>query len=151
SAASSFYGALYSSDPVDIAHIESLCNKIPDSDAISDDTTHAILQQPFNITDLQCGTHRTKFQSSPGIDGLPYPILQIIFQHQKAAKLALTVFNDALTHGIFPATSWRQTCICLLPTKSGDLSNLKNWRPLSRICCDAKIFTRLLNQRLCPI
>ncbi|KAK4518783.1 uncharacterized protein ATC70_009006 [Mucor velutinosus] len=146
-AASSFYDTLYSSDPVDIASIESLCNTIPDSDTIPDDA-HTILQQPFTYADLLTGTHRTKFQSSPGIDGLPYPILNVIFNHPKAAKLSVQVFNDALNLGIFPS-SWLQTCICLLP-KSGDLSNLKNWRPLSLICCDAKIFTRLLNQRLMP-
>lgn len=147
SAASSFYEVLYSCDPVHIESIDSLCNTIPESDTIPD-SHHTLLQQPFTIDDLFSGTHRTKFQSSPGIDGLPYPILNIIFQHQKAAKLAVTVFNDALNLGVFP-TSWLQTCICLLP-KSGDLSNLKNWRPLSLICCDAKIFTRLLNQRLMP-
>jgi len=35
----------------------------------------------------------------------------------------------------------------LLP-KKGDLSNLKNWRPISLINTDAKVFTRLLNSRL---
>ncbi|KAK4515528.1 uncharacterized protein ATC70_010478 [Mucor velutinosus] len=146
-AASSFYATLYSCDAVDSASIDSLCATIPDSDTIAD-ADHDTLQQPFTIADLLTGTHRTKFQSSPGIDGLPYPILNIIFNHQKAAQLAVKVFNDALNLGIFPS-SWLQTCICLLP-KSGDLSNLKNWRPLSLICCDAKIFTRLLNQRLMP-
>lgn len=146
-AASNFYGALYSCDEVDPESIASLCNTIPEADMIAD-TDHPTLTQPFTIADLLSGTHRTKFQSSPGVDGLPYPILNVVFNHPKAATLAIQVFNDALKEGIFPA-SWLQTCICLLP-KSGDLSNLKNWRPLSLICCDAKIFTRLLNQRLMP-
>ncbi|KAK4520348.1 peroxisomal targeting signal 2 receptor [Mucor velutinosus] len=146
-AASSFYAALYSCDAMDSASINSLCATIPDSNTITD-ADHDTLQQPFTIADLLTGTHRTKFQSSPGIDGLPYPILNIILNHRKAAQLAVKMFNDALNLGIFPS-SWLQTCICLLP-KSGDLSNLKNWRPLSLICCDAKIFTRLLNQRLMP-
>jgi len=37
----------------------------------------------------------------------------------------------------------------LLP-KKGNLSSLKNWRPISLINTDAKVFTRLLNARLMP-
>ncbi|KAG1311701.1 hypothetical protein G6F62_014380 [Rhizopus arrhizus] len=37
----------------------------------------------------------------------------------------------------------------LLP-KKGDLTSLKNWRPISLINTDAKVFTRLLNARLMP-
>jgi hypothetical protein len=39
--------------------------------------------------------------------------------------------------------------MCLLP-KKGDLSLLKNWRPISLINTDAKVFTRLMNARLMP-
>ncbi|KAF1801202.1 hypothetical protein V8B55DRAFT_1299047, partial [Mucor lusitanicus] len=108
-AASNFYGALYSCDEVDPESIASLCNTIPEADMIAD-TDHPTLTQPFTIADLLSGTHRTKFQSSPGVDGLPYPILNVVFNHPKAATLAIQVFNDALKEGIFPA-SWLQTCI----------------------------------------
>lgn len=37
----------------------------------------------------------------------------------------------------------------LLP-KKGDLTQLKNYRPISLICTDAKTFTLLLNARLMP-
>jgi hypothetical protein len=40
--------------------------------------------------------------------------------------------------------------MCLLP-KKGDLRDLRNWRPISLINCDAKVFTRLLNARLKPV
>ena len=148
SAASTFYSDLYSPNPVVPDSVTTLCNTIPSSETIPD-TAHATLLRPFSIVDIQFGSHRTKLLSSPGIDGLPYAILNVLLQHPKAAKLAVTVFNEALTSGIFPP-SWLKTCMCLLP-KSGDLSNLKNWRPLSLICCDAKIFTRLLNLRLMPL
>ncbi|CEP08992.1 hypothetical protein, partial, partial [Parasitella parasitica] len=148
SAAFTFYGKLYSPDPVVPDSINTLCDSIPPTDSIPTDE-HIALQSPFTIADLLSGTLRTKLHSSPGVDGLPYAIINVILQHAKAAKLAVKVFNDALTLGIFPA-SWLKTCMCLLP-KSGDLSNLKNWRPLSLICCDAKIFTRLLNSRLMPL
>lgn len=146
-AAFGFYEQLYSTNPVDTDSIDLLCNFIPESDTLQA-SDHSVLLCPFTIDDLLRGTHRTSPLSSPGVDGIPYPILNLLFQHHAAAQLALRVFNDALTYGIFPS-SWLKTCMCLLP-KKGDLRDLKNWRPLSMICCDAKIFTRLLNHRLMP-
>ncbi|CEP12746.1 hypothetical protein [Parasitella parasitica] len=35
--------------------------------------------------------------------------------------------------------------------KKGDLTSLKNWRPISLINCDAKVFTRILNGRLANV
>lgn len=58
------------------------------------------------------------------------------------------VYNDALK-GIIPP-SWQDIRVRLLP-KKGDLSSLKNWRPISLINCDAKIFTRLITKRLGPL
>jgi hypothetical protein len=39
--------------------------------------------------------------------------------------------------------------MCPLP-KKGDLKDLRNWRPISLINTDAKVFTRLLNARFMP-
>ncbi|KAG1472683.1 hypothetical protein G6F56_001395 [Rhizopus delemar] len=54
--------------------------------------------------------------------------------------------NTALTYGIFPP-SWYDTHVSLLP-KKGDSYDLRNWRPISLINTEAKMFTRLLNTRL---
>ena len=147
-AAFNFYGSLYTTDLVDTDSISQLCNSVPETDTLPS-TDHLVLLTPFTITELISGTKRTSLLSSPGIDGLPYSILDTIFQHPNVAKLAVPVYNNALFKGIFPP-SWLKTCMCLLP-KKGDLRDLKNWRPLSMICCDANIFTRLLNHQLMPI
>ncbi|KAG1031815.1 hypothetical protein G6F25_011809 [Rhizopus arrhizus] len=42
---------------------------------------------------------------------------------------------------------WTSTCTVLLP-KKGDLNLLQNWRPISLINIDAKVFARLLSARL---
>ncbi|CEP14640.1 hypothetical protein [Parasitella parasitica] len=123
SAASNYYGKLYSPDPVVPDSIDKLCETIPSTDVVPTDE-HTALHSPFVITYLLSGTIRTKLQSSSDVDGLLYAILHVIFQHAKAAKLAVRVFNDELTSGIFPA-SWLKTCLRLLP-KSVDLSDLKN-------------------------
>lgn len=144
-AASSFYQFFYSTEPTDQASIDSLLNTISTADQILP-AHHPTLQQAFSIDDICNGAKRSPRHSSPGTDGLPYEILSVMLNHSRTARLAKQVFHEALSLGIFPH-SWLFTCMCLLP-KKGDLSDLRNYRPISLINCDAKIFTRLLNHRL---
>uniref|UniRef100_A0A3B3WLD2 Reverse transcriptase domain-containing protein n=1 Tax=Poecilia mexicana TaxID=48701 RepID=A0A3B3WLD2_9TELE len=48
--------------------------------------------------------------------------------------------------GILPS-SCRQAVLSLLP-KKGDLTLLKNWRPVSLLCVDYKLFSKVLSNRL---
>ncbi|KAK4516930.1 uncharacterized protein ATC70_000258 [Mucor velutinosus] len=141
----SFYTKLYTPDTVNTTDIHYFANMIPPSHRLSDDS-HDSLCAPFTLDDILDGLFRSPPHSSPGIDGLPYQIMRLLFLHPTTAAIGLRVFNDALLHGIFPA-SWIQTSLVLLP-KKGDLSYLKNWRPISLINTDAKTFTRILNARL---
>ena len=43
--------------------------------------------------------------------------------------------------------SWRRTVVVLLP-KKGELRLLKNWRPVSLLCTEYKIFARAMANRL---
>jgi len=144
-AAVAYYERLYTADIVDTEAIRYFTNQIPHTDKILD-SDHPSLCAPFTLDELvEAGTRAPK-QSSPGIDSLPYAIIQLLFTHPLTAAIALRVYSDALSNGVFPQ-SWQETCLVLLP-KKGDLALLQNWRPISLICCDAKIFTRLLNARL---
>jgi hypothetical protein len=53
--------------------------------------------------------------------------------------------NNALK-GVFPA-SWKRTRLILL-YKKGDASDLANWRRLSLINSDAKLFLKILTHRM---
>ena len=142
-AAADFYQNLYSTEPTDNSCIDDLLAHI---DKTMDAQQAESLVEPLTFDDIIQGARRSPKQSSPGRDGLPYEILCLIIDHPACKNLVVTVFNDAIRHQRFPA-SWLETCIVLLP-KSGDLSNLVNWRPISLINADCKIFTRLLNQRV---
>ncbi|KAG2189845.1 hypothetical protein INT46_009976 [Mucor plumbeus] len=139
-----FYQTLYTPDPINIHDATFFTNQIPLSDKLPDDK-HVTICAAFTLTDIQEGALRSPNKSSPGPDGLPYEILTL-FQHPATGRLALTIYNDALLDSIFPP-SWLETCMILLP-KKGDLSFLQNWRPISLINADAKIFTRIINSRL---
>ena len=48
-------------------------------------------------------------------------------------------------------TSWCKNLIILIPKKSDNLENVNNWRPISLVNSDAKIFMKILANRLNPI
>ncbi|CEP13413.1 hypothetical protein, partial, partial [Parasitella parasitica] len=128
SAARRYYKNLYSPTPIDPENLQFFTNQIPNTDRIPE-SAHYSLCAPFQAADLMEGASRSPNKSSPGLDGLPYELLFILFSHPATLKLALQVFNDALSSGTFPQ-SWQETCLILLP-KKGDLAQLKNWRPIS--------------------
>lgn len=63
-------------------------------------------------------------------------------------ELMMEVMNDALQNGSFPP-SWCKTVMILL-YKKGEALRLANWRPLSLINMDTKLFTKILTQQLRP-
>lgn len=140
-----FYRNLYTPEPTNPQDSNFFTNQIPNHNKISDDKHEAICA-PFTLSDIQEGAQRSPYKSSPGPDGIPYAILTILLNHPATGQLALDVYNDALLYNKFPP-SWLQTCMVLLP-KKGDLSSLQNWRPISLINADAKVFTRFINARL---
>ncbi|KAG1078402.1 hypothetical protein G6F42_024282 [Rhizopus arrhizus] len=145
-AAVDYYKHLYSADAVDHDAIDFFTSHISDSDKILD-TDHDTLCTAFTLEEVVEAASRAPKQSSPGIDSLPYyAIIRLLFTHVATASIAVRVSSDALITGLFPQ-SWQATCLVLL-LKKGDLALVQNWRPISLICCDAKVFTRLLNARL---
>ncbi|KAG1464687.1 hypothetical protein G6F57_013533 [Rhizopus arrhizus] len=144
-AASIFYSDLCSPDPVDPDAIESLLSALPSSLRLSSTDQNA-LTSPIVFDDILEGVSRCPSRSSPGTDGLPYELLRLIITHPACRDITLAVYNDSLSHGIFPP-SWLETSVSLIP-KKGSLSDLKNWHPISLINTDAKVFTRILSARL---
>lgn len=142
----SFYSKLYSPERIDINSMDEMLNHITkfitqeESDQLIDDI-------PFS--DILEGTRRSPKFSSPGLDGLPYEILNIIASQPICQNIITKVYNDAIKLGVFPK-SWQQACVVLLP-KKGDLSDLSNWRPITLINTDCKVFTRMMNSRVMTV
>ncbi|SAL96016.1 hypothetical protein [Absidia glauca] len=82
---------------------------------------------------------------SPGLDGISFEVYKYLgAKHDKSSDLLLSIIVDA-QNGIFPQ-SWLETRTVLL-FKKGHRDLLANWRPLSMINCDAKLFTKMLANR----
>jgi hypothetical protein len=142
--AQTFYQQLYSIDHVDEQQIDRYLERIRFERQLTP-TDQTTLLAPITTEDLITQSSRASIHSSPGSDGLGYPFLKLLFQIPILEQTLLAVYNDALS-GVIPQ-SWQDLRVRLLP-KKGDLSSLRNWRPISLINCDAKVFTRILSKRL---
>jgi hypothetical protein len=143
--AKGFYSKLYSTEQVSPQATDFLLSQLPDTVRL-DDSQQTLLLTEWTDDEVEVCLAHTPTHSSPGIDGLPYEILRLLFQQPFCRSLFCDVLNAALTEHFFPAT-WQRSVVTLLP-KKGDRRHLKNWRPISLICADAKVFTRLLANRL---
>lgn len=141
----SLYSELYSQEPIDDVAVNDLLNALSASLQLSS-IDHQILSDPIDWDDIFEGVRRSPRKSSPGKNGIPYEILRLIFAHPACQPIPLQVDNDGLSSGIFPQ-SWYGTSVSLLPKKGG-LSVLRNWRPISLINTNAKVFTGILNCRI---
>ncbi|KAG0930594.1 hypothetical protein G6F32_011943 [Rhizopus arrhizus] len=141
-----FYQSLYNVDHVDDTRLEDYLNDINNVPELTTDDC-ATLMEPITIAEIIRETARVVNKvSSPGADGLGYAFLHQLFRYPPLQELVLSVYNQALLSHKFPS-SWQDIRVRLL-SKKGDLTSLKNWRPISLINCDAKIFTRIINSRL---
>lgn len=140
-----FYGNLYSPDDIDQSSIDHLLESLPESLRLSSETADKVIA-PIDYDDLLDAFSRSPKKSSPGKDGLPYEIVRLIIEHPACRTIALAVYNDALSYAHIPET-WLQSCVSLLPKKP-PYDTLKNFRPISLINTDAKVFTRILSSRM---
>ena len=82
---------------------------------------------------------------SPGIDGIPIKFYKEFLEIIK--KDLQKIFNETLFRNKKTPKTWNQAIITLIP-KKGDIDYLKNWRPISLLCVDYKMLTKILANRL---
>jgi hypothetical protein len=142
--ASRFYTVLYTPTPSDGSETQQLLAQVP-SQSLSPNQKEqltALMDHDYLASIVAHSPNRR----SPGLDGLSFELYKfVVANHEPTADLLLEVMNDALS-GTFPA-SWKETKMVLL-FKKGDRDLLANWRPLSMINCDAKLFTKAITNRL---
>ena len=81
---------------------------------------------------------------TPGIDGLSFEFYKTFWK--TIGPDLFDVFKFSTENGTLPKSCTR-SIITLLP-KTGNLGLIKNWRPVSLLCTDYKIFTKVLSNRL---
>ncbi|KAK3509384.1 hypothetical protein QTP70_032402, partial [Hemibagrus guttatus] len=83
----------------------------------------------------------------PGIDGLPVEFYKAFWA--VIGQDVLEVLWDSMNVGQL-SLSYRRAVLTLLP-KKGDLTHLKNWRPVSLLCTDIKLLSKALASRLTKV
>ncbi|MFO0003284.1 MAG: reverse transcriptase domain-containing protein, partial [bacterium] len=102
------------------------------------------LDSPLTIEEIDKSMDKANMRSAPGLDGISNVLLRKYWAYFRIGihKYALRCFETGnLTDGFRGAT------IKLIP-KKGDLSELKNWRPISLLSNVYKVLSRALNNRL---
>ena len=134
-----FYSDLYSPKPTSTTHINKHIPRLP-AELI------ASLSNPFTIADVLCITKKTKKNSAPGPDGIPYilyertPILQV---------LLVKVIQASIQVGRFPP-SWGLSYVRPILKPGKDPLLPSSYRPIALLCTDYKIFTSVIAGRFKP-
>ncbi|KAK0155416.1 Transposon TX1 uncharacterized protein [Merluccius polli] len=136
-----FYASLYKSEyEEDDGLMEGFTSGLPQ---VSEET-NSCLEGPIQVQELRAALQGMQARRAPGIDGLTVEFFKAfwdIFEND-----LLDVFNESLASGSMP-TSCRRAVIALLP-KKGNLQDIKNWRPVSLLCVDYKLLSKLFASRL---
>jgi hypothetical protein len=142
----SFYSNLYTAPTPNTPAIDTFLRPL-DLPVLSSEDIHA-LSSPITDKELATAVHSLPPRKSPGLDGLPYEWYQQYLSFLSAPLLDL--FNGILA-GASPPRSWFKTTITLLPKPDRDHSQIRNWRPITLSNCDAKLFSRILANRLARV
>ncbi|EEB97152.1 hypothetical protein MPER_03581, partial [Moniliophthora perniciosa FA553] len=98
---------------------------------------------------------------APGLDGIPFEVwksLESRYETDLGAEipsfnviLALAyLFNDIEQHGKLPGSSFAESWMCPL-YKKGERAEIANYRPISLLNTDYKIFTKALTIKLSKV
>ncbi|KAI9484260.1 MAG: hypothetical protein EXX96DRAFT_453456, partial [Benjaminiella poitrasii] len=136
-----FYTALYTPEEPALSAIDTLLFQIPETCRLSLEQQQTFLE-PIVMTNILFESKSLPKKSSPGMDGLPNEILNLVFKFPPLQPIIETFYTEALTHSVFP-NSWNTSLMSLLP-KKGDLTDIRNHHPISLVNTDYKIFTRIL-------
>ncbi|KAK3565424.1 hypothetical protein QTP86_008243 [Hemibagrus guttatus] len=101
------------------------------------------LDRELMLEELHEALQRMENGRASGIDGLPAEFYNTFWD--VIGQDVLDVLRDSIWRGELPL-SCRRAVLTLLP-KKGDLTHLKNWRPISLLCTDCKLLSKALASR----
>lgn len=105
---------------------------------------YATLEAPFTKGEIYDALQAAQHKSAPGMDGFTYKFYLHCWDEIK--DLLLEVFELAAA-GV-PVSRKRNTSVIRLLAKDGDPTEITNYRPISLINTELKIFTHVINRRI---
>uniref|UniRef100_A0A3B3WIQ9 Reverse transcriptase domain-containing protein n=1 Tax=Poecilia mexicana TaxID=48701 RepID=A0A3B3WIQ9_9TELE len=104
-----------------------------------------ILTKNITIQEIEKAINKLKPNKSPGPDGFNADWYKIYLKD--LSPVLLRTFNWVLNGGQIPP-SWKETMITVIPKEGKDRLDCSNYRPISLLNQDYKIFTSILAKRL---
>ncbi|KAG7487320.1 hypothetical protein MATL_G00021900 [Megalops atlanticus] len=141
SIASRFYSDLFADKPVSFETGEVFLGKL--EKRISDES-RSRLEQPISRKELDAALADMAKGKVPGADGLPMEFYRTFWD--VLGPVMVDLANEVFSSGLL-GDSMRTGVLSLL-FKKGDVAQLKNWRPLTMLCVDYKLLTKVITERL---
>ena len=106
------------------------------------------LEEPIYIRETYEALISRKNNKCPGIDGLTKEFYCEFFD--LLGPLFVELYEEAFRSGLLNPTA-RKGIISLLPKPQKNLLELTSWRPLTLLCVDFKILSKILAERMKPM
>lgn len=135
-----FYSDLYKKEETNIECMSQIMEKIP----TLTETQRKFLDSAIPYQELMDAVKQMKTGRAPGIDGLSIDFYKSMWNI--IGNDFYEVIQECFKEKSLP-TSCQRAVLTLLP-KKGDLSDLKNWRPVSVLTTDYKLMAKVLANRL---
>uniref|UniRef100_A0A670HTD8 Reverse transcriptase domain-containing protein n=1 Tax=Podarcis muralis TaxID=64176 RepID=A0A670HTD8_PODMU len=103
------------------------------------------LNKVVSVKEVRDAINKMKNGKSPGPDGLPAKYYKKLVD--LLAPVLTEVINNTLQEGRIPS-SWKEAYITLIPKTENEKTDLKNYRPISLLNCDYKVFADIMASRL---
>ena len=139
--ASDFYKNLYLKKHCNIEKQDHFLSYITDG---LNDEDRAMLSAPLTKDELQWVIKNISTNKTPGTDGIPIEFYSEFWPD--IADDMLEMYNDVLHIGSL-TISQRRAIINIIP-KHGESKYISNFRPISLLCVDYKILSKLLSERI---
>jgi hypothetical protein len=102
------------------------------------------LEADFTMEELDAALDTCNLRSAPGLDGFNNKVIKKFWNFFR--RPLLDYANECVRKGKLTET-FRTALIKLIP-KKGDVSQIKNWRPISLLSCFYKLISKAVNNRL---
>lgn len=143
----SFFSRLYGGVPMDPDKVDGLDWDGINIPQISEDERNS-LEEPYSEQELYKALKKMNLGKCPGSDGIP---VEFYLRFWDLIKMPLM---NSLHQGIMQgelSTEQKRGIITLIPKKDEDRRKVENWRPITLLNIDYKIFTKAMSLRLQPV
>ncbi|CAG8778519.1 14069_t:CDS:1, partial [Gigaspora rosea] len=135
-----FYEKLYETEEIDMAAMNKITNNLPQ---VGEEWNRTLVR-PIGKEEILQTIQELPGNKSPGTDGLTYEFYKTLAEN--LAPILEVVFNNVIKESRMPS-SWHKNILILIPKREENLEDVGNWRPISLVNSDAKIFMKILAGR----